>query len=74
MVTNVKLKGHASRLEAFVGRRDECLNNPNLVYLLTQVFGIKQEFETFHSEFGLDCAVIQEQLIQNFNFSEEATL
>lgn len=73
-MTNVKLKEYSSRLEAFVGMKNECLDDPNLVYILTQILGIKKEFETFHGELGLNRVHIQEQLADDFNFNEVATL
>ena len=70
MVTNIELREHVRRIEAFVGMTDERWDDPNLVDLLTQIMGIKTEIEAFRNEVGLYRADIDDHMAETVNSRE----
>ncbi|KAH0781656.1 hypothetical protein KY290_001254 [Solanum tuberosum] len=73
-VKNTEIQEHVRRIEAFVGLTDDRLDDPNLVDLLTQFYGMKIEFENFRSEMGLYRADIKEHSAENLSFREAVSL
>lgn len=59
---NVELHEHVRRIEAFIGLTDERWDDSNLVDLLTQILGIKIEFEKFLSDLDLYRADIDDHI------------
>nr|AAU90321.1 polyprotein, related [Solanum demissum] len=74
IVTNIELRKHVRKIEAFIDLANERLDGPTLMDLLTHIYGMKIKCEVFHLEFGLYRTDIKDNIKESLSFCKATTL